>query len=389
LPSITEQVVIVGIGETPIGKLLGLSPVEIQALAVREALRYCGITVRDIDGMVALGPYAIPNTGFVTTLAEYVGATLSYCATIDAGGTVTSMLMLQQAIWAIASGHCDVVVCSSGENLLTGRPKGRHGAVIQNLVGGEEFEEPFGIPNMVSQYALVAKRYMHEFGTTEEDMGAVAVAARSHAVLNDNAVKRSPLTLAEHQSSRMISTPFRLLDCSIPADGAGAIVLTSLKTAQRLGLPGVRVRSMATRLTHNTIIGLPDLDRLSLREASRAAFSAASVSPADIDVSCLHDAFTISVIMMLEEFEFCARGEAGRYIRDGKATLGGRCPVNPHGGLLSQGHFGGFLHPVELVRQLLGKAGKRQVDGARLGFLGGGGGLFSPIGAMVLEAPGR
>jgi acetyl-CoA acetyltransferase len=97
----------------------------------------------------------------------------------------------------------------------------------------------------------------------------------------------------------------------------------------------------------------------------------------------------MSVIMMLEEFEFCERGEAGNYVRAGKATLGGRCPVNPHGGLLSQGHFGGFLHAVELVRQLLGKSGPRQVEAARLGFLGGGGGLLSPMGAMIMEAPPR
>jgi len=176
-----------------------------------------------------------------------------------------------------------------------------------------------------------------------------------------------------------------MLDCSIPADGAGAIVITTGKIAKKLGLPGVRMRSMAMRLTHNTVAGLPNIDNLALRETAQAAFKDAGVQAADIDVACFHDAFTISVIMMLEEFEFCARGEAGNYIREGRATLGGRCPVNPHGGLLSQGHFGGFLHPVELARQLMGRAGRRQVHGARLGLLGGGGGLFSPCGVMILE----
>jgi len=385
VPAIDSDVVIVGIGEAPIGKLPGMSAVEIQSIAVRKALLDCALGIRDVDGMVALGPYAVPNTGFVTTFAEYLGAKLSYCATIDIGGTVTSMSMLQQAAWAISSGHCEVLVCSSGENLLTGRPAGRHGMVIKNLVGGEEFEEPFGIPNMVSQYALVAQRHFHQYGTTVADLGAVAVAARSNAMLNENAVMRRPLTLEEHASSRLISSPLRLLDCSVPADGAGAIILTSAKRARRLGLRGVRMRSMAMRLTHNTIVGVPDMEQLPLRAAAQAAFEAASVEPADIDIACLHDAFTISVIMMLEDFGFCERGAAGPYIREGNASLGGRCPVNPHGGLLSQGHFGGFLHPVELVRQLMGRADRRQVDGARLGLLGGSGGLFSPAGVMIME----
>jgi acetyl-CoA acetyltransferase len=257
--------------------------------------------------------------------------------------------------------------------------------VIKNLVGGEEFEEPFGIPNMVSQYALLAQRHFHEYGTTVADLGAVAVAARSHAMLNENAVMKRPLTLEDHASSRIISSPLRLLDCSVPADGAGAIILTSARTARRLGLPGVRMRSMAMRLTHNTIVAVPDMEQLPLREAAQAAFQAAGVGPTDIDVACLHDAFTISVVMMLEAFGFCQDGAAGQYFREGNASLGGRCPVNPHGGLLSQGHFGGFLHPVELIRQLLGRADRRQVERARLGLLGGSGGLFSPAGIMIME----
>ena len=385
MPAVTQDVVVVGIGETPVGKLPGMSPVEIQAWAVRNALKDCGLSVRELDGLINLPPYCIPNTGFATTLAEYLGAKLSYCATIDVGGTATAVTMFQQAAWAIESGDCEVVVCASGENMVTGRPKGRHGFILQNLAGGEEFEVPFGVPSMVSQYALVTQRYMHEFGTTQEDCGAVAIATRAHAVLNENAVMKRPLSMQEYLASPMISSPLRLLDCSIPADGAGAMVFMSRKRARRLGLAAVGMRSMAVRLTHNTIIGMPELTDFSMGATAREVMESAGIGPGDLDVATVHDAFPISVILMLETFGFAARGQAGDYIRDGNMSLGGKCPLNTHGGCLSQGHFGGFLHPLEIVRQLRGSAGRRQVEGARLGLVAGNGGLFAFSGAMIFE----
>lgn len=385
MPSINDDVVIIGIGETPVGKLPGWGAVQIQALAVQEALRDAGLSVRDVDGLINLDPYAIPNSMFSTTLAEYLGVRASFLSTVDVGGTVSGMAMLQQAVWAISAGHCETAVVVYGENALTGRPKGVHGMMLKTLLGGEEWEEPFGVQGMVPPYALVAQRYMHDYGASAADLGAVAVSTRAHALLNDNAQMKKPITLDEHAASRMISSPLRLLDCSLVSDGGGALVLTTRARARRLDAKAVRMRSMAMRMTHNSISQLPDLEALGMREAANEAFKAAGVGPRDIDVALLHDAFTISVLVTLEAMGFCRPGEGGAYMRSGAGSLGGRCPINTHGGLLSQAHIGGMLHLVEAVRQLRGQAGRRQVPGARLAVVSGNGGVFSACGAMVLE----
>jgi acetyl-CoA acetyltransferase len=385
VPAIADDVVVIGIGETPVGKLPGWGPVQIQALAVQEALRDAGLSVREMDGLINLDPYAIPNSMFSTTLGEYLGAKLSFVSTVDVGGTVSGMTMVQQAVWAIHAGHCEVAVVVYGENALTGRAPDVHGLMMKNLLGGEEWEEPFGVQGMVIPYALVAQRYLHDYGASVADLGAVAVVTREHALRNDNAQMKKPITIADHAASRPICSPLRLLDCSLVSDGGGALVLTTRARAQRMNARAVRLRSMAMRMTHNSVAQLPDIDAFGMRDAGRAAFESAGVGPEDMDVAMLHDAFTISVLVTLEALGFAGVGEAGAYLRSGAASLGGRCPLNTHGGLLSQAHIGGMLHLVEAVRQLRGDAGRRQVERARLAVVSGNGGVFSVCGAMIME----
>ena len=385
MPAVSDDAVIVGIGETRVGKLPGMNSQEIQAWAVHEALRDCDLGLRDIDGFINLDPYQTPNSMFSTTLCEYLGIQPSYSATVDVGGTVTGMTMLQQAAWAISAGHCRNVVCVFGENPQTSRPPGTHGFMLKNALGGEEWEEPFGVQGMVMPYAMTAQRYMYETGATVEDFGAVAVSARQHALLNDNAIMKKPITLEDHRASRMISSPLRLLDCSIVADGGGALVLTSAEQGRRMGARAVRIRSMAMRCTHNSAVGHPDLDKLGLWDAGKRCFESAGIGPEDVDLAELHDAFTISVLVTLDALGITKPGEAGAFMRSGAGTLGGRCPVNTHGGLLSQAHVGGILHLVEAVRQLRGTAGRRQVEDARIALISGNGGIFSVCGAMLLE----
>ena len=235
MPQVSGDAVIVGIGETRVGKLPGMNSQEIQAWAVQGAIANSGLELKDIDGLVNLDPYQTPNSMFSTTMSEYLGLTPSFSATVDVGGTVTGMTMLQQAVWAITAGHCRNVVCVFGENPQTSRPPGTHGFMLKNALGGEEWEEPYGVQGMVMQYAMTAQRYMHETGATVEDLGAVAVSARQHALLNDNAMMKKPITLKDHRASRVIASPLRLLDCSIVADGGGALVLTSAENSRRLG----------------------------------------------------------------------------------------------------------------------------------------------------------
>lgn len=385
MPRVTDEAVIIGLGETPVGKLPGLNSVQIQAMAVHDALRSCGLSIRDVDGLINLDPYSFPNSMFATTLAEYLGLKPSFCTTVDVGGTVTGMTMLQQAIWAINSGHCRTAVCVYGENALTGKPPGAHGYQLQNLLGGEEWEEPFGLQGMVSMYALLAQRYFHDYGADESDLGAIAVSTREHALLNPTAMMKKPMTLDNHRESRMICSPLRLLDCSLVADGGGALVLTGAANARRLGARMVRMRSFAMRMTHNTVAQMPDIEELGMRDAGRDAYEAAGIGPEDLDMAQLHDAFTISALVTIDALGFCEPGGAGDYIRTGATAPGGKCPVNTHGGLLSQAHIGGMLHLVEAVRQLRGEAGRRQVPDARLALVSGNGGIFSICGVSILE----
>jgi acetyl-CoA acetyltransferase len=385
MPEVSSNVVIVGIGETRLGSLDGMGPVQIQATAVLNALADCGRKLKDLDGLINLDPYATPQSMFSSTLLEYLGIKARFISTVDVGGTVTGMTMLQQAVWAIESGHCEMAAVVYGENNRTWRPPGAHGLLMKNLQGGEEWEEPFGMQGLVIPYALLAQRYLDEFSATEADFGAVAVTTRNHALLTENAMMKKPITLEDHRKSRMISSPLRLLDCSLVSDGGGALILCSGKRARQLGLRTVRIASMAMRATHNSVAQLPNIADLGMREAGRDAFEAAGIGPSDIDVAEIHDAFTVSVLLTLEALGFCAPGKGGDYVRSGATSLGGRCPVNTHGGLLSQAHIGGMLHLTEAVRQLRGEAGKRQVSNARTAVISGNGGVFSVCGAMVMK----
>jgi acetyl-CoA acetyltransferase len=256
---------------------------------------------------------------------------------------------------------------------------------MHNLLGGEEWEEPFGCQGMVIPYALLAQRYFDLYGAGRDDLGAVALVTRQHALLNDNAQMKKPLTMEDHRHARPISSPLGLFDCSLVSDGGGAVVLASRERAARLGQKPVAIRSMAMRATHNSVAQLPDIPDMGMAEDARDAFESAGLGPDDIDVALLHDAFTISVLVTLEALKFCPAGEAGAFVRSGAASLGGRLPVNTHGGLLSQAHIGGMLHITEGVRQLRGAAGARQVGKARHAVVSGNGGVFSVCGVMILE----
>lgn len=386
MPRVSDEVVIVGAGETRVGKLPGMDSLQIQAWAVQQAAADCGVRIPEIDGLINLDPYATPNSMFSSTLAEYLGLKPRFLTTVDVGGTVTAMAMLQQAIWAIESGHCETVACVYGENTLTGRPAGARGLAMRNLLGGEEWEEPFGVHGMVTPYALLAQRYLWECDASVDDLAEVALIMRRHALLNDNAQMTKPITRADYNASRMISTPLRLLDCSLVSDGGGAVVLMRRDRAKARGLQSVSIRSMAMRSTHNSVLQAPPLDGIGMAAAGRDAFESAGMGVGDMQVALLHDAFTISALLTLEALEFSKPGEGGAYLRAGHANLDGRCPLNPHGGLLSQAHIGGMLHVTEAVHQLRGRAGRRQVPGAKRAVVSGNGGVFSVCGVMVLEA---
>lgn len=380
-----RDVCIVGMAETAVGRLEGSTSIGLQAEASRLALADAGIAPGQVDAVYNLDPYTQAMSMFAQSLLEYMGLRPALAATIDAGGTVTPMHMILNAIAAIGQGYAEVALCTFGENALTGRPRGVHGLPQGPSLGQEEFEEPFGCIGMVIPYALAARRHMHRYGTTKEQLGAVAVSARAHAVLNPRAQMRKALTLADYLAARPIADPFGLLDCSVMSDGAGAVVLTTVERARDLGTTPVRVLGFGGKATHKNVNQMPDLDELGLRPAGEMALARAGLAIGDADFCCIHDAFTISTILGVEALGLCADGEGGAYAAAGALDLGGPCPVNPHGGLLSHAHIGGMNHLCEAVRQLRHEAEPaRQVPEARVGVVSGNGGVFSLCGVMVL-----
>lgn len=373
---------IVGIGETRLGRSPGVESVQLQAAACVAAVADAGLSRADVDGLIALCPYSNPSMVFAAALGEYLGLRPTVELAIDSGGIVSPMMMLLHAIAMIDAGQCTTVVCSFGDAAYSGRRV--EGSGMTTTGDAVAFEAAFGLVGTVIPYALLANRRMQQFGTTPEDLGAIAISARTHAVRRENSAQRAPFTLSEYMASPVVSTPLRRLDCSTIVDGAGAFVVTSNERASGLRHPPVSVRGFASHASHRNVSQFPDFDDLRLAQIGRRALGQAGVGLDDVDVAQIHDAFTISTAIYLEDLGFCGRGEVGEYVRAGHLDLGGRCPTNTHGGLLSQGHVGGMLQVTEAVTQLRGDAGPGQVEGAEIAMLAGGGGIMGINAVMIL-----
>jgi acetyl-CoA acetyltransferase len=279
-----------------------------------------------------------------------------------ATGVATNVLI--PAGWLGYSGRRTREMVASDVSALPGRGIAR------------DYYLPHGLTAPPQWYALMARRHMHEFGTTSAQLGAIAVAMRKHAQLNPAAVMRGkPLTLADHQQSPVIADPYRLFDCCLETDGAAAVVVTSAERARDRPQRPVFVMGVAAGQPHpaDEITNRRDMLVTGLTLAAPRAFAMAGIGPADVDFAEVYDCFTFEVLQQLEEAGFCARGEGGPFVEGGRIELGGALPVNTHGGLLSEAHVLGVSHVVEAVRQLRGSCGERQVAGAEIGVVTGWG----------------
>ena len=368
--SLFEKTAITGIGETAHGRgLQHGSALSLQMQAALAAIADAGLSPRDIDGVIPVATGAAVAEDFITNFGI---PALRFSATTPMGGA-SCVAAIQAAAAAIATGICRHVLLPIGR---TGYSGTRIGARVHEMpqfrtIG--EFELPLGNIAPAQIYAPMARRHMELYGTTSRQLAEIAVTTRRHAILNGNAAMTKPLTIEDHQASRMIADPFHLFDCSLESDGGAAVVVSSAAAASDLRQPRVLVMGVAEGHpdSPSVITQRPDILKIGLAKAAPRAFAMAGVKPADIQVAEIYDCFTYVVLRQLEEIGFCAQGEGGAFVENGALALGGRLPVNTHGGLLSQAHLAGMNHIVELVRQLRGHGKAAQVPGATLGLVTG------------------
>jgi acetyl-CoA acetyltransferase len=369
--SLRDQACVTGVGETVYMRGSSSSAFELQLQSSLTAIADAGLTPKDIDGIIPIGIVSGTADDFIENFGI---ADLRFSALIPHGGA-SPVMALQCAAAAVATGACNHVLITFGRN-VTGKVGNRAGARIHTMPQFHyvtEFEYPIGAAAPAQLYAPMARRHMELYGTTPEHFAEVAIACREHALLNDNAIMKKPITLDDHRNSRMISDPFRLLDCSLESDGGAAVIVSSAERAADLRQRRVYIAGVAEGHPDmpGSITQRPDMTSLGIAKAAERAFRMAGVARADIDLVELYDCFTYVVIRQLEDLGFCKKGEGGPFIEGGRLRLGGELPCNTHGGLLSQAHVWGLNHVVELVRQLRGQAGRAQVQDAQVGLVTG------------------
>lgn len=350
-----DAAAIVGVAQTPFSKHHAESELALALAVIRAALDDAGLGAADVDGVVknameateehalarALG---IPNLRFFSQIAYGGGATCG---------------MVAHAAGAIAAGLAETVLCwRVRKRASRGRPWAQLG---DSAAGDAQFGAPYGLLRPADQVAMLMRRHMIEYGSTSAQLAAIAVACRAHAAANPLAMMRAPITVADHQASRPVAEPLRLLDCCLESDAAAALVITSRARARDCRSPPALIRA-ATQGTGAQPGRMLDYHKprpleSSGHAAAAALYRQAGVGPGDIDCAQLYDSFTPFVLFALEAYGFCPPGDGGRFAADGELQWpDGSLPVNTHGGSLSEGYIQGMNHVIEAVRQVRGTA---------------------------------
>lgn len=383
---------IVGIGQTRFAKHLGVSEAAVAAEAIHAALDDAGLRPADVDGLCL---YDIESNG-VADVALLLGLERVRFFSTHSHGGGSYCAVVTSAAAALRSGRAEVVVCFRARNrgrtssfgtgfTQGGRPWEK---IAPRIAGFYQWQVPFGVAAPVHEMALIARAHMQEFGTTPDQFGAVAVAARAHAARNPNAIMREPMTLADHRASRMVADPLRLLDCCLESDGGAAIVLTTAARARDARHRPAWIHATAQCLgpahhhPHDWFAFGAERRRW-METAAAGLWGRAGARPDDVDAVMLYDHFTPMVLIALEDWGFCAPGESGP-LAAGGALQGpdGRLPVNTHGGQLSEAFIHGFNNLTEAVRQLRGTS-TCQVPDAELVFVAAA--SSDPYGAVLLR----
>jgi acetyl-CoA acetyltransferase len=360
--SLGGKAAIVGIGATAFSKNSGRSELSLAVEAIGQALDDAGLTRADVDGLTTFSMDTNPEIAIASAMGF---GDLTFFSRIPYGGGA-ACATLHQAAMAVATGTADVVVCYRA---LNGRSGIRYGS--GDVAGTQarttdatrySWVAPYGLRTPASWVAMFAQRYLHTYGVRTEAFGRVAVACRRHAATNPAAYfYRRPITLGDHQASRWIAEPLRLLDCCQESDGAQAIVVTTTERAKDLRRPPAvitaaaqgagRQQQVMTSFYRDDLTGLPEMNVV-----GDQLWRSSGLQPADIGAAMLYDHFTPLVLMQLEDLGFCGRGEASDFVASGNLHIGGALPLNTHGGQLGEAYLHGMNGIAEAARQIRGEA---------------------------------
>jgi acetyl-CoA acetyltransferase len=368
---ISEEVAIVGIGQSEFSARAGGSAKTMILTAVQRALLDAGLAGKDVDGFVTEASL-MPDVYPVEELAQRLGTDRDFFAAHSGIVGAGIVLAPRLAAAALKAGMATTVVSYFGVDWGSqSGAYGWHGQLPQKA----SLEMPFGFFGQPVYFAQLAQRYMHDYGVGPEAFGAAAVSARAWAQLNPSAQERRPLSLDDYFASPLIADPVRRADCCLLTDGAAAFVMTTPERARDLRQPPVSVAACETSYPKRSVHSfLTQQDNLLLTEARTTApraLSAAGITTKDVDFVNLYDCFTVSVLMQLEDLGFCEAGEAGHLFTSGATLPGGSLPVNSHGGMLAEAYLMGINNINEAVRQLRNQAGPRQIPHARAGVVSG------------------
>ena len=373
----SRSVAIVGVAESDQIGRVEKSNLQLHAESAYNALEDAGLSIKDVDGLMTAGTSTL-------TLGEYLGVNPRFTDTTAVGGS-SFIIHIAHAMLAIQAGYCETVLVTHGEAGRSARSRSGGNASEP----GPQFESPYGYIGAPINYAMAARRYMHQYGEdyTRQGMAEVAVATRKWANLNPKAYfKDVPMSFDEYHDSRWIAWPFHLPDCCLVTDAGGAYVVTTAERARDLPKKPVWVLGAGEGLDHGIISQMPDLTSTWARESGPAALKMAGVTHDDIDLAMIYDSFTYTVLVTLESLGFCGPGEGPDFVANQRTAPGGDFAMNTSGGGLSYTHSGmyGMFLVLEAVRQLRGETGERQLDDPKLCLINGTGGSLSSTGTVVL-----
>lgn len=374
LIEIKDRAAIAGVGQSTYGRRLMRSAIDLGADAIAAALADAGLARDQLDGMIVT--FGTPIGADADTFAQVLNLKLRAYSQTWAHGRFTASA-IQWAALMVASGMANHVACLASVSFSGLRRPMMGGAGDSEgarEAGGSHGEDPvFGMTSPGAGAALVARRYFARYGATSAQLAAVPMAFRKHAALNPAAIMREPFSVADHQASRFVCEPLHLLDYCLINDGAACVIVTSAERARDLRQPPVYIAGMQPLPAGREEFiwaypgfGVAQQAAFDYDAGAQPVYRMAGVGPGDIDALFTYDAFSILAWMALERFGFCKPGEAAAFTQDGRIELGGALPMNLNGGLLSEAHIMGWNHQVEIVRQLRGACGTRQVAGAEV-----------------------